>query len=83
MDFIWKRKNPKIKNSSLCNEFKNGGLKNVDIFSKAVSLQCSWVKGLFDNNIYQCKLIPLCLARQYLGKSVIFHFNLEVSYSIL
>ena len=42
------RKNPKIKNSTLCNEY--GGLKNLDIFSKVVSLQCSWTKRLFNNN---------------------------------
>ena len=40
MKFIWKAKNPKIKNSTLCNDYEYGGLKNVDIFSKVVSLQC-------------------------------------------
>ena len=33
MELIWKWKNPKIKNSTLCNDYENGGLKNVDIFS--------------------------------------------------
>ena len=32
MEFIWKGKNLKTKNSTLCNDYKNGGLKNVDIF---------------------------------------------------
>ena len=41
MEFIWKGKNPKIKNSTLCNDCENDGLENVDIFSKVVSLQCS------------------------------------------
>ena len=41
MEFIWKGKNSKIENSTLCNDCKNGGLKNVYIFSKDVSLQCS------------------------------------------
>ena len=41
MGFIWTGKNPKIKNSTLCNDYENGGLENVDIFSKVVSLQCS------------------------------------------
>ena len=39
--FIWKGKNPKIENSTLCNDYEYGGLKNVNIFSKVVSLQCS------------------------------------------
>ena len=83
MEFIWKGKNPKIKNSTLCNDYEYGGLKNVDIFSKVVSLQCSWIKRLFDNNFHQWKLIPLYLIRQYLGKNLKFHSNLEVSHSIL
>ena len=46
------RKNPKIKNSTLCNDYECGGLKNIDIFSKVVSLQCFWIKRLFDNNFH-------------------------------
>ena len=38
MEFIWKGKNPKIKNIPLCNDYEYGGLKNVDILSKVVSL---------------------------------------------
>ena len=79
MEFIWKGKNPKIKNSTLGNDYEYGGLKNVDIFSKVVSLQCSWTKRLFDNDFCQWKLIPLYLIRQYLGKKIKFHSNLEVS----
>ena len=37
MEFIWKGKNPKIKHSTLCNDYEYGGLKNVYIFSKVVS----------------------------------------------
>ena len=33
-----------MKHSTLCNEYKNGGLKSVDIASKLTSLQCSWIK---------------------------------------
>ena len=32
MEFIWKGKNLKTKSSTLCNDHKNGGLKNLDIF---------------------------------------------------
>ena len=38
MEFIWKGKNPKIKNSTLFNDYENGGLKNIDIFSKVTML---------------------------------------------
>ena len=30
-----------IKHRILCYEKENGGLKNLDVFSKVVSLQCS------------------------------------------
>ena len=83
MEFIWKGKNPNIKSSTLCNDYDNCGLKNVDVFSKIVSLQCSWIKSLFDNNFYQWKVILLYLIRRYLGSNFKFHFNLEVSPSTL
>ena len=72
MEFIWKEEKPKIKNSTLYNDYENGELKNIDIFSEFVSLQCSWIKRLFDDNL-------IC---QYLGKNFKFS-NLEVSHSIL
>ena len=40
-EFIWNENNPKIKNTTLRNKYENGGLKNVDISSKIISLQCS------------------------------------------
>ena len=36
--FIWKKGNPKLKHTTLCNEHEQGGLKNVDIFFKITSL---------------------------------------------
>ena len=83
MEFIWKEIFPKILNSTLCNDYENGGLKNVDIFSNVVSLQCSWIKRLFNINFHQWKVIQPYLTRQYLGKNFKFHSNLEVSHSIL
>ena len=83
MEFIWKEKNLKVENSTLCNDYEYGGLKMVNIFSKAISLQCSWIKRLFDNNFYQWKLILLYLISQYLGKNFKFHSNLGISHSIL
>ena len=47
------------QNKSLSNIFENGGLKNVDTTLKAISLQCSWVKKLYDGNFHESKVIPL------------------------
>ena len=77
------REKSENQKSTLCNDYEYDGLKNADIFQKVVSLQCSWIKRLFDNNFHQWKLIPLYLIRQYLGKKFEFHSNLEVSHSIL
>ena len=80
MELVWKEKNPKIENSTLCNDYDFGGLKNVVICSNVVRLQCSWIKRLFDNNFHQWKLILLYLICQYLGKNFTFHSNLEQPY---
>ena len=58
-DFIWKHGNPKIKQDTLCKDYENSRLRNVDITLKIVSLQCSWVKRLYDSSIHDWKLIPL------------------------
>ena len=51
--FIWNNLTPEIKHETLCNSFDKGGLKNVDINSKIASLQCSWVKQLFDDKFHK------------------------------
>ena len=50
--FIWKNGNPKIKQNTLCKDYEHGGLKNVDITFKIISLQCSWVKRFYDSSTY-------------------------------
>ena len=35
--------NCKIKQDTLCKDYENGGLKNLDITFKIISLQRSWV----------------------------------------
>ena len=70
MEFIWKGKIPKIRYNTLRNDCKRAGLKNVDIFSKVLSLECSWIKRLLDNLFHQRKVISLYLIRQYLGYSL-------------
>ena len=40
-EFLCGKKKPKIKHEILCNDYENGGIKNVYIFFKINSLQCS------------------------------------------
>ena len=59
----------------LCNDYENGGLKSVDIFSKIVSLQCSWIKRLDDENFHPWKIIPLCCSLVKILVSSKFRFK--------
>ena len=48
--FLWYFSKPKINHKTFCNTFQDGGLKYVYVKSKVISLQCSWVKKLYDGN---------------------------------
>ena len=74
----WKNGSPKIRQDTLCNEYENGGLKNVDITVKIKSLHCSWFKQLYDNSAHDWKLIPLHIITRTLGKH--FYFRLIYTY---
>ena len=39
--FLWKMSTPKKKNETLCNNYKAGGLKNLDIPNKIIAFKCS------------------------------------------
>ena len=77
-EFIWKTRNPKTKYGTLCKKYANGGIKNVDIMCKVVSLQCSWITRLYNNNSHNWKIIPLHMITQKLGKKFLFHSNLDL-----
>ena len=49
----WHDSSPKITHETLTMEFKAGGIKSVDIRFKFVSLQCSWVKKLYDDCFHE------------------------------
>ena len=53
--FIWNGKNPKIKHLTLSNSFsfKDSGLKDIDVLTKVISLHCSWIKRLYDENFHE------------------------------
>ena len=73
--FLWKDSTPKIRHETTCKDYKDGGLKNVDISYKIVSLQCSWIRRLYDNNFHEWKLIPLHLIVMSFGLKFKFHSN--------
>ena len=82
-DFIWNGKPPKIRHKTLCNTYENGGLKNVDIKTKVSSLQCSWMKRLFDENFHDWKVILLSLIQKNLGTNFKSHNCIDINKTIL
>ena len=74
--FFWNNSSPKLKHETLCNDYKAGGLRHVDIPSKIIALQCSWIRRLYDNSFHQWKLIPLYLIEKSFDTSFKFHSNL-------
>ena len=74
--FLWKTSSPKIKHETLCNDYKGRGLKNIDILNKILSLQCSWIRILYNNSFHEWKLVPLFLTKKSFGSYFKFHSNL-------
>ena len=50
--FLWPSK-PKIKNETLCSDFKHGGLKNFNIQKKIITLECFWVRRLYHDSFHE------------------------------
>ena len=82
-NFIWQGKKAKIKYSTLCNGYEKDGIKNVDLRNKMTSMQCSWVKRLFEDDFHDWKVIPLFLIGKHLGKNFKFHNNIDISNDII
>ena len=72
-----KKKKTKKQKKTLINNSDKGSLKDVDILFKITSLQCSWVKKLFDKNFHKWKNFPLFLMKSILEKKFKFHGSLD------
>ena len=68
---------------TLCNNFENGGLKHVDTSSKIISLQCSGLGKLCDENFHEWKIITSRLINKYFGKSFKFYSCLSFDRKLL
>ena len=69
--------NPKIKHDTFTNQYKNSGLKCDNIFSKVISLQCSWIRKVCNGNFHEW-IITDHLIRKLIRNHVKFHSNLQV-----
>ena len=76
--FLWSNGKCKIKHSTLCNDYKDGDLKNVDINLKIVLLKCSWILRLYNECHYDRKIFPLNYINSAFGIKFKFHSNLSI-----
>ena len=74
--FFCNNSSPRKKHETYCNDYKAGGLKNIDITNKIIALQRSWIRRFYDNSFHKWKLIPLYLVEKSFGTSYKFHPNL-------
>ena len=44
-----------------------------------MSLQCSWIRRLFDDNFHDWKIIPLFLIKKKFGENFKFHSNVDIT----
>ena len=76
--FLWSNKKCKIKHGTLCNDYNNGGTRNVDFNLKVAPLKCSWIRRFYNECHHDWKIIPLNYINNALGKNFRFHCNLSI-----
>ena len=64
---MWGDSSPKIKHETIRMNFQAGGLENLEVRFKFVSLQCSWIRKLYDGWVHEWKIIPSQLLVKYFG----------------
>ena len=76
-DFLWSGRGDKIKRDVMISDYKNGGLRMIDIKSFNKALKSTWVKKYLDNDNHgKCKLLFDSEIHDYSG-DVIFKGNLN------
>ena len=80
-EFIWSNRKPKIKHTAFIGDYAEGGLKDIDIESKLLSIKISWVRRLKDSNFHPWKELATYFLLPLGGDSV-FHSNLSLAPSL-
>ena len=70
--FLWSNKKNKIKHATLCNYYKNGSLKNIDIELKIISLKCSRIRRLYDEVDHDWIIVTLNYIHNTVDKTLLF-----------
>ena len=70
--FLWNGKGDKIKQNVIINDYCDGGLKMIDIFSFNKSLKVAWIKKYLDNsNNGKWKLFLDMALQNHSGKNIL------------
>ena len=80
--FYGKTKNS-ISNMILYITIRKMMVRKILIGHKVVSLKCSWLRRLYNENFHEWKLIPLHYVKTYLGKDFKFYSNVKIPNKIL
>ena len=73
----------KGKRQKRSNGYEKAIMKNVDLRNKITSMECSWVKRLFEDDFLDWKVIPLFLIGKHLGKNFKLHNNIDINNDLL
>ena len=77
LNFLWSDKGDKIKRNVVINDYLEGGIKMIDIFSFNKSLKATWIKKYLDvNNKGSWKIFFDLEFRQF-GGDLILYGNLH------
>ena len=81
-DFIWESKKAKVKHSTLISDYKDGGLRDIDINCKIKALQLSWLRRFFDSNYHPWKNIPSHIFSKISPCSSLFYPNFMLNATV-
>ena len=77
-EYIWDKKRPNIKHSTMIADYSKGGLKDIDITSKFKALHLVWANRLLDSNYHPWKKIPTYYFNSISSNTCLFHPNLDI-----
>ena len=77
IEFIWDGKRPKVKYSTLIENYEEGGFKDVDLPSKFKSLKIIWIRKFLDENNFHPWIAVAQEILQDQGGQKIFCTNLS------
>ena len=75
--FIWDNKSEKVKRTTLIKNFKEGGLKMIDLQAHIKTLQSKWILKLLDKDEGQWKILPKYYYNKFGKNLIILKFNLD------